>query len=127
MRLTGDDLASWRLFGDCGVTILTILMASRHFHEMCGDNSENSEDSDAFTRLAGSNYKGCDATPVIIMRDLYVRDFGIISIIAIITLTLLFAGVIEPQRFRAAGKILHRPKRLKARNSGLSNPSPRVE
>jgi hypothetical protein len=69
-----------------------ILMASRRFHETCGDNSENSEDSDAFTRLAGSNYKGCDATPVIIMRDLYGRDFGIISIIAIMTLTLLFAG-----------------------------------
>jgi hypothetical protein len=71
-----------------------ILMASRCFHETCGDNSENSEDSDAFTRLAGSNYKGCDVTPVIIMRDLYARDFGIISIIAIITLTLLFAGVL---------------------------------
>jgi hypothetical protein len=92
MRLTGDDLACWRLFGDRGVTILTILMASRRFHEHCGDHSENSDDSDAFTRLAGSNYKGCDATPVIIMRDLYARDFGIISIIAIITLTLLFAG-----------------------------------
>jgi hypothetical protein len=67
-------------------------MASRHFHETCGDKSENSDDSDSFTRLAGSNYKGCDSTPEIIMRDLYPRDFGIISIIAIITLTLLFAG-----------------------------------
>jgi hypothetical protein len=63
------------------------------FTRLAGSNFDDSDDCESFMRLAGGNYKGRDANLVIIMRDLYARNFAIISILAIITLTLLFAGV----------------------------------